>query len=290
MTHVRVSCNDAQYKRGFEELLVKEGLYAAWLGADNAPGPTVTVSFAGKMVQLYQRAYSAYQRIHVGDSFVLSGVTGFYVGRVLAGPEEEIVADNTGVGSSVRARVHRFARKSQQRAMAAHVAEAAAAGRVAEVYEVRFRVAWEKIVPTEEQIAWCKGVQGIFVHRTTPFPAAPALAVEEAPAPPPPAEGFTRCAECHRAIGGYVDHRRCFFEGKGGEGYESEADWVAASEAYTASLVVHEVGGAAAPAEDAEIAQLRAALAAAESELSQARLELVTLRRFRATVAAALPV
>lgn len=242
MPHIRVSCNEAQYKRGWEELLIREGLYAAWLGdaANGLPGDEdqcVRARFGERDVDLHRRAYSAYKRIHVGDRLVMAGVTGFYVGCVLV-IEEEIVADCTAVGSSVRARIHGYARKCQQRNMAERASLAVAAGRAPEVYEVRMRVTWEKIEPTAEQLAWATGVQGTFVHRSVPFPAGaaagapPAVAVEELDPPEemPPLEEVPPPA--HEAL--------------------------------------------------EEIARLRAALAAAETELS-------TLRRFRATVAAALP-
>lgn len=238
MPHIRVSCNDGQYKQGFEQLLVAQGLYAAWLG-DSANGlgeewykESLLAPFGGRGgVALHRRAFHAYKNIHVGDTFVMAGVTGFYVGLVTADPEEEIVADNTGAGSSVRARVHAFARKCQQRNMVQRGALAAAEGLPAEVYEVRFRVAWEKIEPTAEQLAWAKGVQGTFVHRTIPFPVA----------------------------------------GPAAEAADAEVPLVAEP------LLM--------PAEP----DLRALLAARDAELAALRAELATLRRFRDTVAAALP-
>lgn len=260
MQHIRVSCNEAQYKRGWEELLIREGLYAAWLGdaANGLPGDEdqcVRARFGERDVDLHRRAYSAYKRIHVGDRLVMAGVTGFYVGRVM-GIEEEIVADCTAVGSSVRARIHGYARKCQQRNMAERASLAVAAGRAPEVYEVRMRVAWEKIEPTAEQLAWATGVQGIFVHRSVPFPAAapPAVAVEELAA-----GGAGGLLGAH-AVGAELDPPE--------EMPPLEEVPPPAHEADREALE--------------EIARLRAALAAAETELS-------TLRRFRATVAAALP-
>jgi hypothetical protein len=167
MPHIRVSCNDTNYKEGFEQLLIADGVYAAWLG-HSAPDtiPRVSKTFAGHTVSLDQRAHAAYTRIRVGDTLVMAGATGFYLGRVLAAAEQEIAAEGTTVGTSVRARVRHFARASQQRKIADRLAGNAGT----EVYEVRFRVAWEQIVPTEAQRAWAKGVRGTFVHRTVPFP------------------------------------------------------------------------------------------------------------------------
>lgn len=169
----RVSPNKAQYKRGFEEFILSAGLYACWIGDITTTNTCVAVPIDGtdKTVNVRGRIWGTVSGLRHGDRLVMAGRTGFYIGTITGDVKADLVDDNTPLGLSARAAVHRFATKSHKRHLASVAEMARARGVDNEVVEITVPVSWDRLEkPTEEQIEWATATQGSITNRAKSFP------------------------------------------------------------------------------------------------------------------------